>query len=90
MSVFAPVSGPGGRSAPNARYRGGVRHVGRFDHGQGANVGGARLKTTCTDGSYTKATRAHTHRKLIREWLWKPNTHTHTESAKERMWEVRD
>jgi len=24
------------------------------------------------DGSYTKGTRAHTHRELIREWLWKP------------------
>jgi len=25
-----------------------------------------------TDGSYTKGTRAHTHRELIREWLWEP------------------
>jgi len=24
------------------------------------------------DGSYTKGTRAHTHRKLIQEWLWEP------------------
>jgi len=27
---------------------------------------------TFTDGSYTKGTRAHTHRELIREWLWEP------------------
>jgi len=25
-----------------------------------------------TDGLYTKGTRAHTHRALIREWLWEP------------------
>jgi len=25
-----------------------------------------------TDGSYTKRTRAYTHRELIREWLWEP------------------
>jgi len=25
-----------------------------------------------TDGSYTKGTRAHTHRELTREWLWEP------------------
>jgi len=25
-----------------------------------------------TDGLYTKRTRAHTHRALIREWLWDP------------------
>jgi len=25
-----------------------------------------------TDGSYTKGTRAHTHRELIREWFWEP------------------
>jgi len=25
-----------------------------------------------TDGLYTKSTRAHTHRELIREWLWDP------------------
>jgi len=25
-----------------------------------------------TDGSYTKGTRAHTHRELIREWLGEP------------------
>jgi len=25
-----------------------------------------------TDGSYTKGTRAHTHREVIREWLWEP------------------
>jgi len=25
-----------------------------------------------TDGSYTKGTRAHTHRELIREWIWEP------------------
>ena len=25
-----------------------------------------------TDSLYTKGTRAHTHRELIREWLWKP------------------
>jgi len=25
-----------------------------------------------SDGSYTKGTRAHTHRELIREWLWEP------------------
>jgi len=28
-----------------------------------------------TDGSYTKGKRAHTHRELIREWLWEPNVH---------------
>ena len=27
------------------------------------------VKPTFTDGSYTKGTRAHTHRELIREWL---------------------
>jgi len=27
---------------------------------------------TFTDGLYTKGTRAHTHRKLIRKWLWEP------------------
>ena len=28
---------------------------------------------TCTQTVYnTKATRAHTHRELIREWLWEP------------------
>jgi len=26
-----------------------------------------------TDGAYTKRTRAHKHRELIREWLWEPN-----------------
>jgi len=26
----------------------------------------------CTDGLYTKGTRARTHRELIREWLWEP------------------
>ena len=25
-----------------------------------------------SDGLYTKGTRAHTHRELIREWLWEP------------------
>jgi len=25
-----------------------------------------------TDGLFTKGTRAHTHRELIREWLWEP------------------
>ena len=25
-----------------------------------------------TDGVYTKGTRAHTQRELIREWLWEP------------------
>ena len=25
-----------------------------------------------TDGLYTKGIRAHTHMKLIREWLWEP------------------
>jgi len=25
-----------------------------------------------TDGLYIKGTRAHTHRELIREWLWGP------------------
>jgi len=25
-----------------------------------------------TDEEYTKSTRAHTHRELIREWLWEP------------------
>jgi len=25
-----------------------------------------------TDGVYTKETRAHTHKELIREWLWEP------------------
>jgi len=25
-----------------------------------------------TEGSYTKGTRAHTHREQIREWLWEP------------------
>jgi len=25
-----------------------------------------------SDGAYTKGTRAHTHRELIREWLWEP------------------
>ena len=24
------------------------------------------------DGPYTKGTRAHAHRELIREWLWEP------------------
>ena len=24
------------------------------------------------DGSYTKGTRAHTHKEMIREWLWEP------------------
>ena len=29
-----------------------------------------------TDGAYTKGTRAHTHRELIREWLWDLPVHT--------------
>jgi len=29
-------------------------------------------KSCYTDGLYTKGARAHTHRELIREWLWQP------------------
>jgi len=31
-----------------------------------------RLLLKFTDGLYTKETRAHTHRELIREWPWEP------------------
>jgi len=30
------------------------------------------VRKVYTNGSYTKGTRAHTHRELIREWLWEP------------------
>jgi len=31
-----------------------------------------RYTRTFIDRSYTKGARAHTHRELIREWLWEP------------------
>ena len=33
---------------------------------------GSPLDNVFTDGSYTKGTQAHTHRELIRQWLWEP------------------
>jgi len=30
------------------------------------------MKPSLTDGSYAKKTRAHTHKELIREWIWEP------------------
>ena len=38
---------------------------------------GPKSLYTFTDGYYTKSTRAHTHRELIRPWLWEPKAHTH-------------
>jgi len=46
----------------------------------------------CRDGLYTKGTRAHTHRELIREWLWEskgnpsmamPHMYQYTETKKQ-------
>ena len=34
------------------------------------------VRDTYIDGYNTKGARAHTHRELIREWLWEPNGHT--------------
>jgi len=38
----------------------------------GRNVKEKQVTHTTIDGSYTKETRAHTHRKLIRIWLREP------------------
>jgi len=50
---------------------------GRGGGGGGGGVGEGRGYSggdddQFTDGVYTKGTRAHTHRELIREWLWEP------------------
>ena len=54
-------------------------HAPRNTHGNGGEreTGTAQPKpllpgTISTNGVYTKGTRAHTHRELIREWLWEP------------------
>ena len=37
-----------------------------------SGAGNGNGKRIFTDGVDAKGTRAHTHRELIREWLWKP------------------
>jgi len=61
------------RNAAPARARGAVRVASQDSYEEGRPLEeGLALTLTSQTVYNTKGTRAHTHRELIREWLWEP------------------